>query len=102
MRNQVVAVSKSLGQKLGVHVGEVNDGMTNHPGATLASLIDRTLTWSDGSTPTPMDTALGVAYALRNMAAHTADVPAVVYERSADLIRQLLLAFEHCVTAYYP
>lgn len=102
MKDQVVAVSKSLGEKLGVHVGEVNDGMKKSPGPTLVSLLDRTWIWIDGSTPTGMDTALGVAYALRNMAAHTADVPAVVYERSGELIREILRAFEHCITAYYP
>lgn len=102
MKDQVVAVSKILGEKLGVHVGEVNDGMKKTPGPTLVSLIARTLAWNDGSTPTDMDTALAVAYGLRNLAAHTADVPAVVCERSAELLRQILRAFEHCIAAYYP
>jgi hypothetical protein len=99
---QVTAISKRLGENLGVHLGEVNNGMHGKPGPTLASLIDQTLTWSDGTSPTKMDAALGVAYALRNLAAHTAEVPDVVHKRSAELVGHILRAFEHCITAYYP
>ncbi len=101
MQVQLVAVSKVLGGTLGVHIGEVNEGMKNDPGATLASLVDRTLTWKDGGSLTDMDTALSVSYALRNLAAHTADIPAVVCERSTDLIQRLLRGFEYCINAYY-
>lgn len=101
MKGQLDHLSTKTGLKFDRYSGELNEAMHIDADGTLRGLLDGSHHWKDATAPGPDETALAVAYGLRNLAAHNTEIPGVVSERSGDLTRLVLRAFVLCVQHYY-